>query len=136
MKAALQNHLCAGQRIYADGGGLAYLCEYIETPEGPWKPMVGVLPARAHLAGLFRPPQPVEVTLAQANWLGRAGSKIRGYLNPRWRLEANGPLTSYLAEKEHEFDIVGSHQAMGSRMQVNFAAQPDFLRNFLKPVAV
>ena len=43
MMLALRNHLCAGRRIYADGGGLAYLCQYLETPEGKWGAMVGAL---------------------------------------------------------------------------------------------
>ena len=38
-----------------------------------------------------------------------------------------------LAEAGHECDLVGRYLALGSRMHVNFAAQPEFLRSFVQP---
>src|SRR5438445_640566 len=31
---ALRDHVCAGKRIYAEGGGLAYLCQQLALPSG------------------------------------------------------------------------------------------------------
>jgi cobyrinic acid a,c-diamide synthase len=135
MMLALRNHLCAGRRIYADGGGLAYLCQFLETPEGKWASMVGILPAIAHLNRNPGAPQPVEVTVSQPSWLADPGTPLRGYLNSTWRIESNGQLHGFLAEAGHQFDLVGRYQALASRLQVNFATQPGFLRHFLEPAA-
>jgi cobyrinic acid a,c-diamide synthase len=136
LMSALRNHLCAGRRIYADGGGLAYLCQHLETSSGKFAPMVGVLPAIARLNQPFTPLEPVELTLAERCWLGEPDGKLRGYLNSNWRLEPNGNLTSYFAEEAHKYDLVGRYQALGSRLQINFAAQENFLRAFVEPVGV
>jgi cobyrinic acid a,c-diamide synthase len=134
MMSALRNHLCAGRRIYADGGGLSYLCQYLEAVDGSWVSMVGVLPAVARRNRAPDPPCPVELTLAHDTWLAEAGTPLRGYLNTAWVLEQRSALTGLLRERDHEYDLVGRYQALGSRMQVNFATQPAFLHNFLKPV--
>ena len=134
MMSALRNHLCAGRRIYADGGGLAYLCQYVETPEGLWAPMVGALPAIARRSAQPAPPRPVELTLTEGNWLAAAGATIRGYLNTNWNLEPNGQWTSCFAQPGHEHDMVGRYQALGSRLQVNFATHPGILHHFVKPM--
>ncbi len=72
MLLALRNHVRGGRRVYAEGGGLAYLCEHMETPKGEFEPMLGVLPAIAHLNRQRSPLRPVEAMVAQDNWLGRA----------------------------------------------------------------
>ena len=47
MKLSLRNHIRSGGRIYAEGGGLAYLCQQMETaPEccGGWLAFFRQLP--------------------------------------------------------------------------------------------
>jgi cobyrinic acid a,c-diamide synthase len=109
------------------------LCEHLETPKGELVPMLGVLPAVARLNRRRVPVRPVEVTIAKDNWLGRAGARLRGYLNSNWSLEATGPLAECLAEPGHEQDLLGQFQVVGSRMHLNFAAQPEALGKFFKP---
>ncbi len=142
MRASLCGHVFNGGRVYAEGGGLAYLCESIDLGDsagggaggsGRIVPMAGLLPAVARLRDDVPPPEPVEVTLAQGNWLGEGWSQLRGYLNRRWELTPTGPLTRYAAEEGHELDLVGTGQAVGSRIHLNFAAQPEFLRAFFAP---
>jgi cobyrinic acid a,c-diamide synthase len=133
MLLALRNHVRGGRRVYAEGGGLAYLCERIETPRGELVPMVGALPAVARANQRHAPPLPIEVTFARGNWLGPAGTSLRGYLNSHWVLEPVGPLNGYLADPGHEFDMVGQYQVIGSRLHFNFAAQIEALRAFFKP---
>ncbi len=130
---ALRNHLCAGKRIYAEACSLAYLCQHLETPETGRVPMVGILPAVARRNPVMQPPRPLEVTLARHTWLGNAGMHLRGYLNTTWNLEFVGRVQPLCAEPGHEHDLVSRHQAVGSRMHLNFASQPDFLRNFSRP---
>ncbi|MEX0711545.1 MAG: hypothetical protein WD278_04305 [Pirellulales bacterium] len=133
MLSALRSHISAGRRVYAEGGGLAYLCQYLETPSGSRFPMVGALPAVARLNPRPARVRAVEVTLRQGNWLGDAGTRLRGYLNTNWLLEPAGPLASHLAEPEHALDLVGRYQVLGSRLHLNFAAHGEMLSSFFTP---
>jgi cobyrinic acid a,c-diamide synthase len=133
MLMALKEHVCSGKRIYAEGGGLAYLCQHVETADGTRTPMVGALRAIARRNPQRMPPQPVEVTLASESWLGPVGTKLRGYRNRNWLLEPTGCMTRFAQEPESQFDLVGRHQAIGSRIHLNFAAQPALLGGFLRP---
>jgi len=133
IKLALRNHLRNGGRIYAEGGGLAYLCQQIETAEGELPRMVGIFPAVARLNQTAQPPTAVEVTLDRESWLGRPGVRLRGYRNPCWRLEPAGALAGCVVEPDHQYDLVKSCRAVGSRLHLNFAAQPDLLPNFFQP---
>ncbi|MHC4399254.1 MAG: hypothetical protein ACYTG0_06220 [Planctomycetota bacterium] len=135
MKAALRSHLAAGGRIYGEGGGAAYLCQQMEIPTGELKRMVGILPAVARLKPTPTVPMPLELTLGRANWFGERTARLRGYRNPHWEVQPLGELTSYAAEEEHRYDLVGSFRAIGSLLHVNFAAQPEFLRHFFYPHA-
>lgn len=133
MLLALRNHIRGGRRVYAEGGGMAYLCERLETSKGELVPMLGVLPAVARLNRRRTPVQPVEVTLAKHNWLGRAGTKLRGYLNSNWSLEPTGSLGECLTESGHEHDLLVQFQVVASRIHLNFAAQAGMLDRFFCP---
>ena len=133
MKLALWDHLRSGGRMYAEGGGLAYLCQQIEIAPGQLRRMVGIFPAIARLRQDHNLPAPVEATLGRETWLGRPGTRLRGYQNPRWRLKPVGPLAGCLLEPDHRYDLVESCGAIGSRLHLDFAAQPDLLANFFQP---
>ncbi len=133
MMLALREHVCAGKRIYAEGGGLAYLCQSLELGDGEFAPMAGVFSAIARAnpgAGL---PEPLEVPLACDSWLGPAGTVIRGYLNDAWRLEAAGRLRVLGKTLAHSLPLVLRHHAAGSRLHLNLVAQPHLLTSFLRP---
>lgn len=133
MLLALRNHLCNGRRIYAEGGGLAYLCQHLDDGAHR-RPMVGALPATAHLEMKTYEPRAVEFSLTGNCWLAPAGTRLRGYVNPAWRLQPTGSLHQY-AGAGHELDLVGRHQAIGSRVHLHFAAHADGLCGFFAPHA-
>jgi cobyrinic acid a,c-diamide synthase len=133
LHAALREHVCSGRRIYAEGGGLAFLCQHLVMPDGHRAPMAGVLPAAAHLSRKHQAPRPIELTLGGNRWLGQQGQRLRGYLNENWRLEPSGSLSSCAAEPENCYDLVERHQAIGSRVHFDLAAQPSLLESFLQP---
>jgi cobyrinic acid a,c-diamide synthase len=135
IQTALRTHVCSGRRVYAEGGGLAYLCRYIQDLDGKCLPMAGVLPATARLNRERVSLDPLEATLAVGNWLAPAGASVRGYLNPYWIVEPCGELACYLDDSAHKHDLVGRHHAVGSRLHLNFAAQPAVFRSFLQPHA-
>jgi cobyrinic acid a,c-diamide synthase len=130
---ALRDHVCAGKRIYAEGGGLAYLCQQLALPCGERVSMAGILPAVAHAASQRMPPRAIELTLGKSLWLGNRGRRLRGYLNENWRIEPVSPLTSCAAESQRRLDLVERHQAVGSRVHLNLALQPALLESFLRP---
>jgi len=132
MKAALRNHLRAGRRIYGEGGGLAYLCEQMETAEGSLQRMVGIVPAIARLNRSASAPEPRQLPITHSCWLGGPGEILRGYRSPFWRLEPLG-LSSFASRQNDPSEFVGNFQVVGSLVHLDFAAQPEFLRRFFHP---
>jgi cobyrinic acid a,c-diamide synthase len=131
---SIKSHVSSGGRIYAECGGLAYLCQEIELADGCRWPMVGVLPSSAEFDATPARLLPTEVRLTSDNWLGPAGQCWRGYLSPRWRLHPAAGLERCGSEAGHECDVVKCHQAIGSRIYLNFAATSDLLDHFFSPV--
>jgi cobyrinic acid a,c-diamide synthase len=136
MTLALKNHLCSGRRLYAECGGLAYLCHEIEMPDGTRWPMVGALPVTARFHETQSPPRATELTLVADTWLGQSPLRCRGYLSPRWTIAAHGAAEPCVAEAGHESDVVHRHQAIGSRMYLDFAAHQHLLDRFFQPHGV
>ena len=133
MLTALRNHLRSGGRVYAEGGGMAYLCQHLESADGTRHSMLGAISAVARRASRTLPPRAMDLTLARTCWLGEADATVRGYLNANWVIEPTHALSSFVREAGHEQDIVGKYSAFGSRMQLNFVAAPDRIRGFLRP---
>jgi cobyrinic acid a,c-diamide synthase len=133
MMLALRGHVCAGKRIYAEGGGLAYLCQTLALATGELAPMVGVFPAIARANPKAGLPRPLEAPLVCDSWIGRGGAVLRGYLNDAWGLEPVGRLRSLAQTPDCEFPLVLRHQAIGSRVHLNLVAQPQLLGGFLRP---
>jgi len=135
MKLALRDHVRKGGRIYAEGGGLAYLCEQIELPGGELRRMTGIFPAVAALSESRDDPSPVTLTMARDTWLGPAGTTLRGYRSPRWQLKPAGDLGVCVAEAPQERAVVCAGGAIGSQVHLNFAAQPGLMPRFFEPAA-
>ncbi len=133
MMQALRSYATRGGRLYAEGGGYAYLCQSIQSGDGQTYPMVGIFPAVARWNPDPCPPRPVEVTMTRSAWLGSPGTKLRGYRNERWEIVPQSTQISLLGELGHEYDMLTSYQAIGSRLHLNFAALPSFLQCFLHP---
>lgn len=132
---ALRAHVCQGQRIYAEGGGTAYLGRYLCMGERRVR-VAGILPFDAELIAEPAPPQPVERTLVRDGWLGASGTVVRGYRSGRWRLRPapepddcpaqSGPLTA-------ERDLYFRHHAIGSLIHLHLAALPEVVTAFAGP---
>jgi cobyrinic acid a,c-diamide synthase len=133
MLAALRSHLRAGRRIYAEGGGAAYLCQQMEVPSGRLRRMTGILPAVARLNRPPEPATPVEVALAEPTWLGDAGTRLRGYRNSFWSFEVLDPPPRRSGAGLRRDGLFGTFQAIGSPVHLNFAAHPQCLRRFFSP---
>jgi cobyrinic acid a,c-diamide synthase len=133
MKQSIRSYARAGGRIFAECGGLAYLCEQLELADGRRLPMAGVLPAIARVNPAPRTPRPVEAALDDDTWLGEAGTRLRGYLNANYTLEHDDGLRGWL-RAPHRYDVVGDNRVLASRIHVNFAAHADLLDRFFEPL--
>ena len=133
MFASLRSHLYAGRRIYGEGGGAAYLCREMETPSGEVRRMAGILPAAAHWIAEPTPTAPAEVTLMRANWLGGAGTRLRGYQSSNWKFSAGDKDKNAGRPRIGSGELLGSYAAVGSPIHVNFAAHPECLQHFFRP---
>jgi len=132
LAAALRQHVCNGRRLYAEGGGLAYLCEQIELADGRRLPMAGVFPAVARQNPQPQAPRPHTLGLRHSNWLGAAGTQLRGYLNDVWSIAATGSLRVD-DESSGQLNVVGRHQAIGSRVHLDFATDLATAERFFAP---
>ncbi len=135
MIGALRVHVCRGRRIYAEGGGAAYLARTVGV-RGRTYPCAGILPFHAELEDLPEPPVPVVRSLLHDCWLGDKGTTVRGYRSGRWRIS---PSTSGLdcpachGTLSAEGDWFFHHHAVGSLMHLYLPALPDVASAFAGP---
>jgi len=130
---SLRQHLRGGGRIYAEGGGLAYLCQEMEAADGHNHRMAGVFPAVALCNEKLGPAKPVELTVDRPTWLAAEGTGLRGYRNPLWHLQPTGYLTSCVEGSENPYDMVGNFRAIGSLLHIDFAANEELSSRFFDP---
>jgi cobyrinic acid a,c-diamide synthase len=133
LRQSLRTFVAQGGRVYAEGGGLAYLCERMVLADGRQFPMVGLLPAIAVAKPTTTGVSPVELTFGAPNWLGVAGTRLRGYADGNWDVVPGPDFQTFAQEEEHRYDFVGDARVLGSRLQVDFAAQPQLVASFFRP---
>jgi cobyrinic acid a,c-diamide synthase len=133
MKLQLRSHARRGGRIYAEGSSVAYLCQQLVTPQGESHRMLGLLPAVAHLASVGYAPVPVALRTARATWFAPRGVELRGYRNADWQLEPAAGHSPSNGQASASYDLVASGATVASRVNLNFAAQPELLDGFFRP---
>jgi cobyrinic acid a,c-diamide synthase len=79
MIEAIRSFADRGKVIHAECGGLMYLCEWFEKPDGKRVPLVGLLPGGTRLSDKLQSFGYAEATLLRNLPFGPAGTKIRGH---------------------------------------------------------
>ena len=79
MLASLRDFAASGRPVYAECGGLMYLCRELETVDGKRHAMAGILPATAKMHRGLQALAYVDVTLKEDALWGRAGESVRGH---------------------------------------------------------
>lgn len=135
LMVALRGHVCRGGRLYAEGGGAAYLSRSIQA-QGQSFPGVGIFPFDAELISERANPSPHSCTLSGDSWLGKIGTQVRGYRSGRWNFHpADDPLDECCPKRAGALtdsrEIVFRHKAVGSLIHLHLAALPDVLRAFV-----
>jgi cobyrinic acid a,c-diamide synthase len=131
--AELRAHVCGRGRIYAEGGGMAYLSRSMILP-GRQVAGAGILPIDAELIAAQGWPEPVERTLNADSWLGSAGTVVRGYRSHRWNLSPAsdpGDCPARSGALTCEGDILYRYQAIGGLIHLHLAALPEVVARFV-----
>jgi cobyrinic acid a,c-diamide synthase len=130
MRAAIAQAAADGLPIYAECGGLMYLCQALVDQAGSVHPMCGVLPGHS----IMTPRLTLGYRVARAvrdNWLWRTGETIRGheFHYSTWQIPAAAaqPIydllpTAYQNETRHEGAQV--HNVIASYVHLHFLARP------------
>ena len=79
MLEAIRQFAAQGGIVYAECGGLMYLTQGIETPDGGRHALVGLVPAWTRMYSRRQSLGYVEVTLTRDSLWGKAGDRLRGH---------------------------------------------------------
>jgi cobyrinic acid a,c-diamide synthase len=132
LKQSLRSYAARGGRIYAEGSGVAYLCDELVSSSGRSIPMTGLLPAKARYLG--RPvAEPAEVSFQVGSWLAPADMRLRGYRNSGWDIQPRAHTITYATSSDGRAEVFGCGTVIGSRVLVNLAANRHLLRRFFEP---
>ena len=132
MLMALRSWVCCGGAVYAEAGGLAYLCDTFESVSGVPHSLAGALPATARCLPTHDTAEACELELPRDTWLGDAGTRMRGYRSATWQISLT-PTPGLIATPERSPSLIARRGLVGSLAQVDFAAQPELLSRFFQP---
>ncbi|MEI8174162.1 MAG: cobyrinate a,c-diamide synthase [Deltaproteobacteria bacterium] len=79
MLSDIREFASSGRAVYAECGGLMYLCRNLETQEGIIYPMVGVIPASTRMLDRLKSLAYVDVKLNADSLWGARGATLRGH---------------------------------------------------------
>jgi cobyrinic acid a,c-diamide synthase len=91
MRAEIAEFGARGGVIYAECGGLMYLCAQLRTLDGTDYPMCGIVPARTQMCDRLQALGYVEAQTRRRSILGDAGVRFRGHQFRYSRLEPLSP---------------------------------------------
>jgi cobyrinic acid a,c-diamide synthase len=91
-RAAVRAFALAGRPVYAECGGLMYLAERLDDPDGRAHAMAGVLPVHVRMAPRRLTLGYREVRLERDGLLGPAGARLRGHEFHASHLDATPPV--------------------------------------------
>lgn len=134
MMSSLRSFVRRGGRVYAEGGGLAYLGRTLRASDGAMHAMANLLPIHSSRCSEHVAPEPVEFAIDAENWLLPVGESLRAYRSRHWTFELLEPSAELLAGSAAEPDLLRNGNVVGSRLQMHLSAQPTLLRGFFQPL--
>jgi len=130
LKASIRNHVRRGGKVYAEGAGAAYLCQWMEIRPGQFIRGVGLFSAAGRRLPRYGAPMPVSVTTTRSTWLTERGTTLRGYRSPEWWFQPEALSAPLIAEPGFEYDILGNERVVASAVHLDFSAHPELLASF------
>ncbi|OPY92917.1 MAG: Cobyrinic acid A,C-diamide synthase [Syntrophaceae bacterium PtaU1.Bin231] len=141
MRAAVKAFAGSGRPVYAECGGLMYLCRTLETADGTDYPMVGLLPAKTRMYPRIQSLSYTEVLLKEDSLWGKKGSIVRGHEFHYSQIlpspaGLDGWRSVYSARKRRS-DIPKDEgfqkkQVLASYVHLYLASRPALLEHFIK----
>jgi cobyrinic acid a,c-diamide synthase len=129
MRRDIATFAAAGGAVYAECGGMMYLCSELHALDGAVYPMCGVLPARTEICQRLQALGYVEAESLHDSILGNAGLRFRGHQFRYSRVETLGEIESSFIVKRrrdavaeaHGFQI---HNTIASYIHAHWASNP------------
>lgn len=143
MRSAIAHFARDGGPIYAECGGLMYLCQSIRTTDGKLHRMAGVLPMRTAMLKKLSALRYVEVTARQSNPIAEPGAVFRGHEFHYSRLEEEllpgrdsvVRLTYDVRGRKAEDRLLEGYSinnVLASYIHLHFGSNPTLAGNFVK----
>lgn len=136
LRAEIRLAARAGLPIYAECGGLIYLCREIESGNKKRYPMVGLFPSTARMLPRRKALGYREVELAADGPLGPAGSRIRGHEYHYSELDPPPTPSAYrvfpAGEGEGKPEGYRYKNVLASYVHLHFGSHPKVAENFIR----
>jgi len=140
MLSEIREFSSSGRPVYAECGGLMYLCRELETQGGETYPMVGLIPASTRMLDRLRSLGYVEVTLNADSLWGAKGATLRGHEFHYSELTANPTEdpswnTVYALKGRRSHNVQGegfqNGLVLASYVHLHLASRPEALKYFI-----
>lgn len=136
MRRDIAAFAAAGGAIYAECGGMMYLCSELRTLEGAVYPMCGVLPTRTELCERLQALGYVEAETLRDSILGKKGLRFRGHQFRYSRVETLGEIDSCFAIKRRHDGAVEAHgfqiqNTIASYIHAHWASNPGIINSLI-----
>lgn len=135
MLAAIRNLAHAGKPIYAECGGLMYLCSAIEDRSGARHPLVDLIPGVAVMRDKLQALGYVEVETRAPTLLGAAGTRYRGHQFRYSVFETDTPPELLKLARPGSGDMqhegYGNGSVLGTYVHGHWASNPSIARAFV-----
>lgn len=124
LRAEIRARAANGLPVYAECGGLMYLCESLRDAEGTVHSMVGLVPARCVMESRLQAIGYREVCTRQSTLLGPAGTCLRGHEFHHSRLEGELPEESLAFRVGERALGYASGNVLASYVHLHFGSNP------------
>lgn len=144
MRTAVKQFAQSGRPVYAECGGLMYLCQSLEKADGTVHPMAGLLPAKTRMHHRIQSLAYTEVFLKEDSLWGNRGSMARGHEFHYSQImagsgEMDGWRSVYSAKKRRtivpEEEGFQKGRVLASYVHLHLASRPALLEYFVKTCA-
>jgi cobyrinic acid a,c-diamide synthase len=131
-KNDLEEKVRQGLPIYAECGGLMYLCSQVKDFEGKTYQMLDLIPAKIEMTSKLQEMGYREVEATADNLLFKKGEKARGHVfhySKISEIDANVKRNYSYRKKEEGYSTL--ENILASYVHLHFASNPLVVKNFL-----
>jgi cobyrinic acid a,c-diamide synthase len=137
MRRDIHAFCSSGKPVYAECGGLMYLCSAIRQLDGALFPMVDWFSACAIMGNHLQALGYVEATTSRTTLMGSAGRKFRGHQFRYSTLEWHArPETAYSVttrrSSSHSDEGYSCGNVIGSYIHAHWASNPSLAQSFVE----